>query len=314
MTAAVAPEGFRSGFIAIAGRPNMGKSTFLNQVLGRKVAIVTPKPQTTRTRILGVRHAPGVQMVFLDTPGLHQPGARPLNRAMVATAFGACAEADMILYFVEAPHGPVEEDWTFLRRLAGGGAPLFLIVNKVDRTPRPILLPLLAACDRRATAEGIALRGFIPLSALTGENLTPLLQDLAALLPPGPAYFPEGQWTDQPERFIAAEILREKLFLFLQAELPYATAVQIEGFQEEEQLLRIAAQILVERDSQKGIVIGRGGSRLKQIGTAARLELEQLLGIRVYLDLRVTVRKGWSADGRLLDRLGYGNGQGDAHS
>ncbi|MBF0154013.1 MAG: GTPase Era [Magnetococcales bacterium] len=299
---------YRSGFIAIVGRPNMGKSTFLNQVLGHMAAIVTPKAQTTRTRILGVKHRPDGQMIFLDTPGIHQDKSHVLNRVMVQTAFGACDDADLILYFVSATKGPIEEDWENLARLSGQGQPLFLVINKVDSRPRPLLLPLVAACEAKAAQLGIVINEFAMLSALTGENIDPLLAGVFSRLPEGPAYFPDDQWTDQPERFIAAEIVREKLFLHLQQELPYHTAVQVEDFQESDERVHVAALIFVDRESQKGIVIGRGGGMLKKIGSAARHDLERFLACRVHLELQVVVRKGWRGDARLLHALGYWEG------
>ncbi|MBF0175358.1 MAG: GTPase Era [Magnetococcales bacterium] len=299
---------YRSGFIAIVGRPNMGKSTFLNQVLGHKAAIVTPKAQTTRTRILGVVHRPDGQMVFLDTPGIHQGSRHALDKVMMQTAYGACDDADLILYFITATAGATEEDWEILARLSGKKQQTFLVVNKVDCIPRPLLLPLLSGCEAKATELGIAIAEFALISALTGENVGHLMSRIFSLLPMGPAYFPDDQWTDQPERFIAAEMVREKLFMHLQQELPYHVAVQVESLQEADDQIHIAALILVDRDSQKGIVIGRGGAMLKKIGTAARHDLERFLACRVHLKLQVVVRKGWRGNVRLLNALGYWEG------
>ncbi|MBF0136617.1 MAG: GTPase Era [Magnetococcus sp. DMHC-1] len=305
---------YRSGFIAIVGRPNMGKSTFLNQVLGHKAAIVTPKPQTTRTRILGVHHLPDGQMIFLDTPGIHREENDTLERVMEQTAFGACDDADLILYFVTATAGVTDADWDNLTRLSEKNQDIFLVINKVDRVSRPLLLPLAAACETRAGQLGLSIQEFAMISALTGDNVLHLISRIFPRLPEGPRYFSEDQWTDQPERFIAAEIIREKLFLHLHQELPYHVAVQVESFQETGSRLHIVALILVERDSQKGIVIGRGGSMLKKTGAAARHDLERFFACGVYLELQVMVRKGWREDARLLNTLGYREGSDHAVS
>ncbi|MBF0425244.1 MAG: GTPase Era [Magnetococcales bacterium] len=302
---------YRSGWIAIVGRPNMGKSTFLNQVLGQRAAIVTPKAQTTRTRIVGIRHQPDGQMIFLDTPGIHPHHDHALNRIMVQSAYSACDDADVILYFVAAGSGVTVEDWEILARLSSRRAVLFLVINKVDSRPRPTLLPLVATCAAEAKRRGLAIAEFAMLSALTGENVAPLLATVFARLPKGPPYFPAEQWTDQPERFLAAEIVREKLFLHLQQELPYHVAVQVEGFAEGDGRLDITARVLVDRTAHKGIVIGRKGEMLKRIGTAARLDLERFFSCHVFLGLQVVVRKGWRGDTRLLHALGYAEGEDD---
>lgn len=304
-------EPFRSGFVAITGRPNTGKSTFLNRVLGRKAAIVSPKAQTTRSRILGIHNRPGCQMVFIDTPGIHAPNRSALNQAMVRTAFNACREVDAVLYFVDAAHGIKPEDRDIIGRLPLGKAPLLLVINKVDLVARERLLPRLQA----STEGGLAFAEAVPLSALNGDNVERLLGLLTRLLPPGPRYFPEETWTDQPERFIAGEIIREKLFFNLQQELPYAMGVRVEGFQERpgaSGLWDLEATILVERTSQKPIVIGRQGAMLKKIGTAARLELERFFNTRIHLRLQVLVKPNWTADNRLLRELGYAEEGDDA--
>lgn len=306
---------FKSGFIAITGQPNTGKSTFLNAVLGHKTAIVTPKAQTTRTRILGVCHRPDCQMVFLDTPGIHRPGSSLFNKAMVRTAYHACRGVDAVLYFVDAVRGMTQEDRTILSRLPRGKAPLFVVMNKVDRVKDEALYARLQA------VQDVACTAVIPLSALTEYNVAHLLSLLPAHLPEGPRYFPDDQWTDQPERFFASEIIREKLFLHLQKELPYALAVTLGTFRQREllpaspdkggrkgrvrrDLWDMDATILVERDSQKGIVIGHKGSMLKKVGTAARLELERVFDVPIFLKLQVKVRKNWSEDTGLLRDLG----------
>ena len=283
----------------------MGKSTFLNRVLGQKVAIVSHKPQTTRTRILGVLTRKSSQMVFLDTPGIHDAQGDRLNRAMVKTAYNACREVDAVLYFVDAREGVTREDWRILSRLPLGKASLVLAFNKIDRlSDRNLLLPKL-----KAAGEGpCAFSDAIPMSALNGDNVDHALDSLERLLSPGPRYFPEDQVTDQPERFIAAELVREKLFQSLREELPYALAVQVEHFQEEAGVLHFHARILVERDSQKGIVIGRGGSMLKKVGAEARMDLEKLLGSKVFLKLWVKVAPKWAANPNTLRDLGYLDG------
>lgn len=299
------PPPFRSGFVAIAGQPNTGKSTFLNAALGRKLAIVTPKAQTTRTRILGVCHRPHSQMVFLDTPGIHQPGRSSLNKILVKTAYQSCQDVDAILYFMDAGRGMTEDDQAILAQLPYGTAPLFLMMNKVDLID-----------DRRLFAhlqrvQGMPCTATIPLSARTGYNVEHVLSILPAHLPEGPRYFPENQWTDQSEHFFAAEIIREKLFFYLQKELPYALAVRLERFSERAgantvpPLWDMAATILVERTSQKAIVIGHKGYMLKKVGSSARRELETLFGVKLYLELHVKVRKDWSGNPTLLRDIGY---------
>ncbi|MBF0098281.1 MAG: GTPase Era [Magnetococcales bacterium] len=300
---------FKSGFVAIAGQPNTGKSTFLNKVLGQKVAIVTPKAQTTRTRILGVCHRPNCQIVLLDTPGIHRPGASLFNKAMVRTAYETCREGEVILYFIDGTKGINDSDRTILERLQPGTdgskkRPLLLVLNKVDRLAEPVLFARLQALQEIPSAA------VIPLSAMSGYNVEHLLSLLPDYLPEGPRYFPEDQWTDQPEQFFAAEVIREKLFLNLQKELPYSLAVKLNKFQPrlpagDKEIWDVEATILVERESQKAIVIGQKGSMLKQVGSAARLELERLFSVPIYLKLWVRVRKEWGEDMTLLQDLGY---------
>nr|CRH04551.1 GTP-binding protein era [Candidatus Magnetococcus massalia] len=295
-------ESFRSGFVAIVGRPNMGKSTFLNRVLGQKVAIVSPKPQTTRTRILGAHSADGVQIVFLDTPGIHKAGKNLLNKAMVQTAMQSCQEVDALLYFVDAERGLVDADLEIIEQLPRGDAPIYLIVNKVDLVDAEKLLPLL----QRAGEKAFPFAEVIPLSAQRGDNVDHLVGLLEKAMPEGPRYFPEEMVTDQPERFIAAEIVREKLFLNLQQELPYAMAVQVESYEEAENgTLFFHALILVHRDSHKAMVIGKKGAMLKKVGSAARFELERLLGTKAVVKLWVKVKKDWMDNRQMLQELGY---------
>ncbi|MEO5366529.1 MAG: GTPase Era [Magnetococcus sp. WYHC-3] len=298
--------GLRSGFVAIVGRPNMGKSTFLNRVLGRKVAIVTPKAQTTRTRILGACHRPGVQIVFLDTPGIHEVKGSPLNRTMVRTAREACRQVDLVLYFVSAPQGLLAEDLEIIRALPRGDAPVILVINKVDRMPeRPQLLPVLARAGALARELEGGIAEMVPISAQDGDNVEHLLEFLSARLPPGPAYFPEEMVTDQAEGFIAAEFVREQLFLRLRQELPYDLGVGLEHSEERDGRLHFHLVVLVNRHSQKGIVIGKGGSLLKDVGSHARAQLEHLFGVPVVLKIWVKVTEGWHGDMRRLRELGY---------
>jgi len=301
---------FHAGFVAIVGRPNVGKSTLLNRILGEHVAIVTPRPQTTRTRILGVWNGPGAQLALFDTPGLHRAKG-PLNRRMVEVALGTLREVDAVLLLVEAgtgPEGRVEVGeatrWA-IEEVARSGKPAVLGVNKMDRAPRPTLLPVIAAYkDLHRWAE------IVPFSALTGENVDALLGALVQHVPPseGPP-FPPDVLTDQAERAIAAEYVREQVMLQTRDEIPYSAAVEVEEFDESGRrdrggLVRISAVVLVERESQKAIVIGKRGAMLKRIGTRARERLERLLGCKVYLGLTVRLEERWSERESSLRKLG----------
>ncbi len=289
----------RSGFAALVGRPNVGKSTLLNALMGEKLSIVTPRPQTTRHRVLGVLTLPQAQIVFVDTPGLHRGGKRALNRIMNRTAAAALSEADVDVLVLEAGRF-TEEDEAVLRRIKEGGRPALAVVNKIDRVrPRERLLPYMAELAARHDFAAI-----VPVSALRGEHLPVLIEAIAQLLPPGPALFPKEQRTDRDERFRIAEIIREKLTLVLKQELPYGIAVEVERAEEEEGQLMIDAAIWVDREGQKPIVIGANGERLKQVGRAARLELNRLLGRRLHLTLWVKVREGWADNARALQQLG----------
>lgn len=292
----------RSGFIAIVGRPNVGKSTLLNRLLGQKVAIVSPKPQTTRNRIIGIRTRPDVQVVYVDTPGLHPPRGK-LGQFMAATAVQALEEVDGVVFVAEATESPDALDEAALAPLAQVGAPVFLALNKVDLVPdKRRLLPLLDAYARRHR-----FHEQIPISATDGRGVDRLEAAILALLPVGPAYYPEDQFTDQPETFFVAEAIREQLFRLTRQEVPYATAVRVEELVErtESGRLYIRAVIFVEQPSQKAIVIGEGGALLKRIGQAARRELEAFFGVPVYLDLWVEVRKHWRRDDAALREFGY---------
>jgi len=293
---------FKSGFIGIIGRPNVGKSTLLNMIIGEEIAIATHKPQTTRNRIMGIKNREDGQLIFLDTPGIHKPVSL-LNRHMVDAALNAFGDSELLLMVVEANAGRRDDDQLVLHSLRDVKIPVILVVNKIDLVEKTTLLPLF---DRFSTLFPFA--AIIPLSALSGAGINILLDEVWKLLPEGPQYFPEDMMTDRSERFIAAEIIREKAILFTRQEIPYAMAVVVDSFKEIERsnLLRIQVSLMVEKDSQKGILIGRKGTMLKRIGTEARLSLEKFFASRVYLELFVKVRKDWTNDDRALKELGYG--------
>jgi GTP-binding protein Era len=293
--------GFKSGFISLIGRPNVGKSTLLNLLLGEKIAIISDKPQTTRNRILGIKNHPGGQIIFLDTPGIHRARSR-LNQSMVKVALATYNEVDGVCFMIEADHPDNDENDFILETLNKVKRPVFLVINKIDLIPKSELLPIMERYSR--------LRPFvqiIPISALLGDGAEVLLGELLKVLPEGPKLFPEDMITDLPERFLAAELIREKVFQLTREEIPYATAVAVEDFKEREEknLIVIKATIQVERESQKGILIGEKGQMLKEIGRLARQEIEALLGAKVYLELWVKVEKNWREDPRALRRLGY---------
>lgn len=290
---------YHSGFVALVGRPNVGKSTLLNRILGEKVAIISDKPQTTRTRILGVKHLPGAQMVFLDTPGIHKPKFE-LNKRMVEVALHVLDEVDLVFFMVEATEPPGHGDRFVLERLKERDVPVVLVVNKVDLVKKVRLLPLI---DEYSRMHGFA--DIVPVSAKTGDGVDHLLELALARMPEGPAYFSEDVVTDQPMRVLAAEIIREKLLQKTRDELPFAIAVGIDSFKEEGRMARIGATIYVEKDSQKAIVIGKHGQILKDVGTYARIDMENLFGMKVFLELWVKVKASWRQDERMLVELGY---------
>jgi GTPase len=290
----------KAGFVALVGRPNTGKSTLLNRVVGTKLAIVSDKPQTTRTRIQGVKNTPDGQIVFIDTPGIHQPRHR-LNVRMVDAARDSMRHADVIAVVTDVTARPGPGDRFVLQMTGKSGGPVFLVLNKIDRIQKPRLLPLIAEMrDMYPFSE------IVPVSALTGENVDRLERLFLEYLPEGEPLFPADHLTDQPERFFVAEAVREKVLAFTRQEIPFSSAVVVEKFEEPGQdgLMRLYCTILVERESQKPIVIGRGGEMIKRIGTAARADLESFFGTRIFLDLRVKARADWREDERLLDRLG----------
>ena len=291
---------FRSGFVAIIGRPNVGKSTLLNHLVGQKIAITSPKPQTTRNRILGILTRDDAQMLFLDTPGIHEARSS-LNRYMVEQARSACQDVDAVLWLVEADR-EVDEHALVREMLDAVRTPIILGINKVDLVAREKLLPMIDAYQRQRDYAAI-----IPFSALTGEGTDTLLSVLLDHLPQGPKYFPDEQVTDLPEKFIVAEIIREQILNRTREEVPYGVAVVVEQFSEDpaKNLLSIGAVINVEREPHKRIVVGRGGTMIRGIGKAARLEIERLLGVKVYLELFVKVQKNWTGSDRLMREFGY---------
>ncbi len=291
---------YRSGYVAIVGRPNVGKSTLLNQLLGEKVAIVTPKPQTTRNRITGIRTTATCQIVFLDTPGIHR--ARSLmNRRMVETALATLREVDGVLWLVDAREGLRKEDEEIAQALKESKAEVLVLLNKIDAVSKGKLLPLIERCAALLPGKEI-----VPVSALQGDNVSLVLELVEKWLPEGPQYYTEGEFTAQTERFIASEIIREKIFLLTREEIPYSTAVTIEEFEEKEEknLIVIQATIYTDRESHKPILIGKKGAMLKEIGKQAREELEKLLGCRIFLELFIKVDTGWTRDPRALTDLG----------
>jgi len=290
-------KNFRSGFIAIIGRPNVGKSTLMNCLLGEKISIISDKPQTTRNRIRGILTRPDAQMVFIDTPGIHKP-LHKMNEIMVNMALGTYNEVDVIMLLVEATEKPGGGDRFIIDSLAKVRTPVLLIINKVDLIAKERLLPLM---QEYSTLYSFA--EIIPVSALK-KDLGGLVDALLQRMPAGPRYFPDDQLTDQPERFVVSELIREKIFELTKEEIPYSTAVVIDQVKEEPGLTRIDATIFVERDSQKGIVIGKNGALLKEIGTRARLDSEKLLGVKVFLQLWVKVKKGWRDDDHMLRNVG----------
>ena len=291
----------RAGFVTIVGRPNVGKSTLLNALLGQKVAIVSPRPQTTRTRVVGIKHLSEAQIVFVDTPGLHSPRGK-LGELMAKTVERALEAVDGVLFVAEATEDPLALDEKPLAPLKGLTCPVFLCLNKADLVKeRARLLPLLEAYGSR-----YPFRELIPISSTEGTNLARLLERLVALLPASPPYYPKESLTDQPETFFIAELIREQLFHLTFQEIPYACAVQVQDAQDREGgMLYIQASIFVEQESQKAIVIGQGGKMLKKIGQQARQALEAFFGVKVYLDLWVHVRRNWRRDDRALREFGF---------
>jgi len=297
---------FHSGFVCILGRPNAGKSTLLNALVGEKLAIISPKPQTTRNRIQGILHIPkagkrpGAQVILVDTPGVHKPDSS-LGRKMMVEVHEALEGCDLILMLVDVMRKMSQEDDFALKLAQRSGTPVFLLLNKIDLLrDKKKLLPIIEEYRRLHDFGEV-----IPLSGLKKEGLGALLDAIVNMLPAGPAYFPEDQTTDQPARFMAAEIVREQVLLATKEEVPYATTVIVEQFEEGERLVRIAATIYCERDGQKAILVGKGGQMLKKIGTAARLNIERMLGTKVFLELFVKVQPGWRDSRAFVDELDW---------
>ncbi|NPA58767.1 MAG: GTPase Era [Aquificae bacterium] len=295
---------FKAGFVALVGRPNVGKSTILNNILGTKLSIVSPKPQTTRMRILGVKHDKDAQIIFLDTPGV-QKGKDILTKVVMESAVGSMEEADLIVFIIEADKGWTKEDEQILENyLKKLDKPVILVINKIDKMQdKRMLLPLIEESAKKYNFVEI-----IPVSAVKGENLDRLIEAIKKYLPQSPPLFPEDQITDLPLKFYIAEIIREKIFQNTKQELPYSAAVEVENIREGDKnkdMLFIDATIYVEKDNHKGIIIGRKGQMLKKIGQQAREELEHLLGKKVHLNLWVKVKPKWKEDIRLLKMLGY---------
>lgn len=305
------PPGHRSGFIAVVGKPNVGKSTLLNALLGQKIAIVSSKPQTTRTRIRGILTRPDAQAIFIDTPGIHKPRHR-LGQTMVQTAIQSIPDADVIVFLVDATHSPDEGDRHIARLIRRNARhrPVILTLNKMDRLPPDkIKAHTEAYWSLAPTPEGGTPPepwNWMMISALENQNLDKLVDQIVARLPEGPRYYPPDQVTDQQQRELAAELIREQALRHLREEVPHAVAVVIDDYAERSARLDyIAATIIVEKDSQKGILIGKAGHTLRQIGADARHEIERMLDKQVYLDLQVVVRKNWRENERELRRMGY---------
>jgi GTPase len=290
---------FRSGYVSIIGRPNVGKSTLLNAILGEKIAIVTPKPQTTRNKITGIKSLPEAQIIFIDTPGIHRPRHK-LGEAMVKTAMEALNEVDVILFMVE-PKQPENGDMAVINLIKKVHSPVLLIINKIDTVKKAEILPVMD--QYKALSQ---FKEIIPVSARKGDGIGVLLRKICDYLPQGPLYYPDDLVTDQLERFMVSEIIREKIMELTVEELPYSAAVEVNNWAEREDgLVSVSCNIYVEREGQKAIIIGSKGEMLKSIGSAARIDIEKLLQTKVFLELWVKVRKNWRNDDRLLKELGY---------
>jgi len=292
---------FKSGFIGIIGKPNVGKSTLLNNIIGEKLAITTHKPQTTRNRITGIKNTEDGQFIFLDTPGIHK-AKTPLNRSMVKEAVNTFADVEMLLLITEAHRAFTADDDFIFRTIEGIDIPVILVINKIDLIEKEQLLPLIERLRHIYPFSEI-----VPLPALKGFNIDTLMDTLWGLLSEGPKYFPDDMITDSSERFLAAETIREKIMVLTHQEIPYSTAVIIDSFKEDERrgIIKMQATISVEKKSQKGIIIGRRGAMLKQIGTRARLDMERFFGTRIFLELFVKVSRDWTRDSQMLEEFGY---------
>ena len=292
---------FKSGYVAIIGRPNVGKSTLINRVLGQKLCITSRRPQTTRHRILGIKTTKNNQFIYVDTPGMHIDDKRAMNRYMNRAAASSIDDVDVILFLVDGMNWTDEDERVLERLKASAKAPVILVINKVDKlADKEVLLPQI-----EKLSDEFNFAKVVPISARKGVNVKQLEQEIEALMPEGELIFPEDQLTDRSSRFLAAELVREKLFRHLGQELPYSITVEIEQFDDEGGMYRIGAVIYVERDGQKSIVIGKKGELLKSVGKDARLEMQSLFGKKVFLRLWVKVREGWGDNERMLKNLGY---------
>jgi GTPase len=296
-----APPPFRAGFVSIVGRPNVGKSTLVNQIVGQKVAIVSDKPQTTRNRILAVVNRPQGQVVLFDTPGIHKPMHR-MNERMVDSAVHSLGQVDVAVWVVDVTESYGPGDKYVRDLLKQSGRKVVLALNKIDAIPKPKILAIIEQYRHLLDFADV-----VPVSALSGDNVDVLVSRLLAHLPEGAPLYPDDFLTDLPERFFVAEMVREKILRMTRDELPYSTGVVVDSFQEQPDIVRIEASIFVERDTQKAIVIGKGGSMLKAIGTAARQDIEAFLGAKVFLGLFVKVRDKWREDPATLDQMGLGD-------
>lgn len=296
----MAKSKFKSGFVAIVGRPNVGKSTLMNQVIGQKIAIMSDKPQTTRNKIHGVYTTDEMQVVFLDTPGIHKRQSK-LGDFMNSTAFNALGEVEAVLFLVDAAEGLGGGDRFIIERLKEIRTPVILVMNKIDQVEPEQLLPMIEEYSKLHSFTEI-----VPISAKLGNNVNTLLEQLGKYLPEGPQYYPEDQVTDHPEQFVCAELIREKILHMTREEVPHSIAVTIEDMRVQENgVVYISAVIFVERDSQKGIIIGKQGALLKEVGKRARTDIENLLGSKIFLELWVKVKKDWRNQERVLKDLGF---------
>ncbi len=294
-------ENFRSGFISIIGRPNVGKSTLLNVIVGEKIAAVSEKPNTTRNRIVGVKNLPDAQLIFIDTPGIHKAKGQ-LGKVMVETAMSTIGEADVILMMIEVKEPFGAGDRFIIDSLP---KPAILVINKIDTVRKSEILEIISESQK---FEGKFIE-VIPISALRADGIDDILNTIRKYLPEGPKYFPDNMVTDRPERFLIAELIREKIFNLTREEIPYKTAVVVEDLQyvPERNLVRVSAIIYVERDAHKGIIIGEGGKMLKRVGTLARIDIERILGAKVYLQIWVKVKERWTENTNLVREFGYGS-------
>lgn len=288
----------KCGYVALIGKPNVGKSTLLNCILGQKISIVSEKPQTTRNRIIGIKNLPNAQIIFVDTPGIHKPRHK-LGEFMVKQSYEAIQMVDVIVFMVE-PEQPAEAEFSIIEKFKKIDKPVILVINKIDTVPKQSLLPLIDQYK-----DIFSFKEIIPISALKSDGVDRLIERVIFYLPSSPKLYPEDMITDQAERFMVAEFIREKIIKYTEEEVPYSVAVEIERWEETEKLIVIGANIYVEREGQKVIIIGKKGERLKKIATEARLDIEKFLGTKVFLEVWVKVKKKWRQRDAILKSLGY---------